>query len=411
MKLTAKAVAAERYTGKPRKVFDGHGLHLYVTARAKTWRYAYRLHNKERTYTIGNSELLSLADARDLHREARKMVLVGVDPVAARQENRDDAMREVEAEKLSTITVADVLTEWRTHKQLSWSAAHTKKVVIRLNSLPGWFEAEPVITLTHEHIVRVLEPSIIASKLHSAHKLADFLRQALDRAVSNELLRDNPVRHPAVKELIGKRPSANNFAFITDERVLGRLVKDIDFYAGHTSVAAALKLMPLVATRPGELRGMRWDEINIESAMWEIPASRMKTRKPHLVPLSKQAITIIERQRHLSPAGCKVVFPGRVNGSPISDMTLSIALKRLGYEGQITPHGFRHTFSTIANDRRIIDVDGQPITFRADAIEAQLSHAQGGVRAVYNKAQYLDERRVLMQAWADWLDAQKGLAR
>ena len=178
---------------------------------------------------------------------------------------------------------------------------------------------------------------------------------------------------------------------------------------GNLEVMTALRLLPMLFVRPNELRGMRWSELHLEQAEWHIPAERMKTRLPHVVPLASQVIDILNAQRERAPMTCDYVFKGREStGKEISNMTLNIALKRLGYGSNvIVPHGFRHTASTFLNDGKVTDAEGNRLTFRSDVIERQLAHVQGGSRASYNKATYLLERAEMMQAWGDWLEKLK----
>ena len=406
MKLTAKTVSAARFKGKSEKIYDGHGLYLHVTKTSKVWRYTYRMDGKQREFTIGAVDVVPLAKARKLHLDARALVLDGIDPVSERRKEREATKQaRANAEKAGT-SFGAVANQWLDVKAKEWAASNYSKVEGRVNGLPAWFTDKPVLQITADDVVSVLSGKVSEGKLHTAHKTNDYIRQIFDRAAAAKLVRINPAKDPLVKELIGKRPTGRNFAFITSERVLADVLVSIDHYLGNSEVAAALKVLPLVFTRPGELRGMRWSELDLIGKQWNIPEERMKERKSHVVPLSRQVLDILEQQRDRVPSDCELVFPGRHSKKqPISDMTLNIALKRLGYSSDvIVPHGFRHTASTFLNDRRVTDSDGGILTFRSDAIERQLSHVQGSVRDVYNKAKYIDERTSMMQAWADFLD-------
>ena len=409
MKLTATAVKAARYLNKPLKLADGHGLYLHVTPTANFWRYRYRLDGKARELTIGNAEIVSLAIAREHHREARGMVLTGKDPVKHRRDEKANAQLEAQANAIKGITVAEVLAEWQNTRELEWAENHASKVRGRLKRLPDSFTSLPVIQVTADDVLAVLMTSFEDGKKETTHRLLSYLRGIFDSALADELIHSNPARHAKIKNKLGKRPVGANFAHTTSVEVFTNILRAIDLHMGKPETEVALKLLPMLFSRPTEVRAMRWDELRIDEAEWHIPVERMKGGLPHIVPLPRQAIQLITELRERQQLKSNFVFVGRDGPfKPISDMTLGNALKRAGVPADVTvPHGFRHTASTFLNDGKVRDASGNRLLFRGDVIENQLSHKQGDIRKTYNKATYLEERALMMQAWADWLDMLK----
>lgn len=406
MKLTAKAVSAAKFVDRPLKLSDGHGLYLHVTRTSSTWRYRYRLHGKAREFTIGKLDIVSLAEARERHRDARALVQDGVDPVAQRADIKAEKAAAEQRSSEQAVTVADLISDWLTSKDDEWQRSHTSKVQLRLRKLPKSFTGLPVYKVQAEDVVAVLEPIVANGRKETAHRVRSYFTAMFDRAAARKLIHSNPSNDPLVKELIGKRPRAKSFAHIKSVDLFSRVLVDIEHYLGNLEVRAALRLLPMLFVRPTELRGMRWSELHLEQGEWHIPAMRMKKGLAHVVPLPRQAVEILNTQRERVPDSCDLVFRGREGtGKEISNMTLNVALRRLGYGSDvIVPHGFRHTASTFLNDGKVTDPAGNSLTFRGDVIERQLAHVQGGARASYNKATYLVERTVMMQAWCDWLD-------
>ena len=408
VKLTAKTVAAARYVDRNLSLADGGGLVLAVTRTARTWRYRYRLAGVARQYTIGSADEISLAEARDLHREARRRVQAGADPVSARREKRAAAVVDRTRAAAASLTVRALFDEWVAHHP-EWAESHRSKVLCRHRvNLPPAFLDTPVVAVTPAAVMAVLGAIEDRGTLDAAHRVRGDLANVFDRAVRRDVIGANPVRHPAVE--LKKKPAQVRYGHVTEPQVLADILLAIDGYVGLRSVNAALRLLPLTFVRPGELRGMVWAEVDLEGATWTIPAARMKARNDHLVPLSRQAVAILEEQRRWTGDG-PLAFPGAVSRTKaISNNTLNLALRRLGFEKDvITSHGFRHTASTMLNES--VELDGVRHRFEADWIEAQLAHKRPGVRGVYNRAQYLDDRRRMMQVWADYLDRLRATGR
>ena len=407
MKLNAKAVAAARFTGKPAKLYDGGGLHLHVGRTSRTWRYSYRLGGRPREYTIGPAADVSLAEARERHREARRLVLDGVDPVEARREARAAEQARRDAERVQGHTVGQLVDEWFARRSREWASSNTTKVASRLKHLPADFRARPLLGVTADHVLEVLETARVGRSSDLAFRLRDYLRGAFDEAIAQELVTANPVQHPKVRMGLGRKAPQRRYAHIRDPGVLAGVVRAIEGYVGDRNVTAALWCLPRLFLRPAELRGLRWSEVDAGEALLRIDGARMKAGRDHVVPVARQVAEVIEAQRRWTESS-GLVFPGRAGAKPISSPTLGNALQRLGIGPDVlVPHGVRHTASSALNERTF-DVDGEPVKFGADAIEAQLAHATPGVRGRYMVADFLPERRRMMQAWADWLDELAG---
>lgn len=396
MKLNARAVLNAKYEGRPKKLTDGAGLYLHVTATGKFWRYNYRHAGRQKEYTIGPASLVSLSEARERHRQARLLVLDGRDPVAERT-----AARRAD---LATNTVGALVDDWHERGAKSWAPSNSTKKASRLRHLSARFRATRLNELTPSAVLDELQAAANRRSADLAHRLLTYLRAALDEAVADETIESNPARHPKVTLKLQSRPPQTRYPHVTEPDVLAGVLRAIDAYVGDERVRRAMWLMPRLFLRPGELRGLRWDEVQLADRQLVIDAGRMKGRLEHVVPLADQCHDVIARLAE-TRAGDYVFHGPRSRTRPISDMTLSAGLARVGVSNTvIVPHGFRHTASTMLHDREFV-VDGVPTRFRSDAIERQLAHVQRGIRARYNRAEYIVERRQMMQAYADWLDA------
>jgi len=410
MKLTVKTVQAAISASTPQKLFDGNSLYLHITETGQKWRYSFRLNGKQREYTIGDANLISLAEARKKHRAAYLLVCDGEDPVEKRRMSRRLKILEAERDKARLVTVDQLIEQWYTNSSSSWAIKNSSKIKIRLDKhTPDWFRKTPVVEVTPVHIAKVFN-EISKSSEDTACRFESYLRRCFNIAVTHELLTLNPVQHPIAQEAVPKKRKSNNFSHIKQSEEIGKVLNKIDTHSGNPSVSAAIRLLPYVFTRPGELRNMQWSEIEIENRLWRIPAEKMKNGKEHLVPLSQQALGIIVLHyqtpgvRLIENSEFEYVFPGRSGRKPFSDMSMGKAMKSVGISSEdLVPHGWRHTASSALNER-LFEIDGEKVRFSADAIEIQLAHSLKGVRGTYNSADYLDERRQMLQAWADWLD-------
>ena len=389
-KLTTAEVDAARGREKAYKLSDGGGLYLLVNEDGRRyWRIKYRVDGKEKLLALGVYPEVSLKRARALATDARKLKSSGVDPSAERQSTK--AKRRAAAAN----TVEAIAREWiaKETKRCGWADSHSGVVLRRLeNDVFSRLGDKPINAVTHADLLAVLKRIEERGALESAHRVRQYLDATFRYAMAKHLVPANPT--PNTQEL--EVPDRGRFAAVTDAEAVGALMRAITNYSGSHVVRTALRLAPMLFVRPGELRAAEWAEFDLDAAEWVIPAERMKMRRPHLVPLSAQAVALLRDLRDLTGAN-KFVFPSeRGRGRPMSENTLKAALDTLGYKGQHTAHGFRHMASTQLHDSR---------KFRSEVIERQLAHAdRNSIRAIYNAAEYLEERRQMMQWWSDRLE-------
>lgn len=382
---------------KPRekdyKLFDGDGLFLIVTKKGhKWWRFKYRFDGKEKLLALGTYPERSLIDARTDRDAARRQVAAGIDPNQAKKAQR--AARE-ESNANSFEVVA---REWFAKFSPGWAESHADKIKARLeNDLFPWLGDRPISEIKAPELLAALRRIEARGALDTAHRAKQNAGQIFRYAIAT-----GRAERDIAADLKGALPppKKNHFASITDPKEIAPLLREIEGFRGSFPVKCALLLAPLLFVRPGELRQAEWSEIDIEAAEWNIPASRMKMKEPHLVPLSKQAIKILKELHPLTSNG-RYVFPSiRTNTRPMSENTINAALRRMGYTGdEMTGHGFR------AMARTILD---EVLGFRTDFIEHQLAHAVKDPNGrAYNRTAHLAERRKMMQQWADYLDGLK----
>lgn len=370
---------------KPYKLPDEKGLVLLVNPNgSKWWRLRYAFAGKEKMLSLGVYPDVSLKRARERRDEARQLVANGEDP---------SAQRKADKAALSQ-TFEGVAREWFEKHRSGWVHSHATKVIARLeNDVFPFIGAEAVAKLRPAQVLSVLRRIEHRGALETAHRIMQSCAAVMRYAVATDR-----AERDICADLKGALPPAQvtHHASIVEPEKIGGLLRAIDGYDGSPVVKAALCLAPLVFVRPGELRSAEWTELDLSNREWRIPEARMKMPAPHIVPLSKQAIRIIEDLRPLTGRG-RYLFPGaRTTLRPLSDNALNAALRRMGYEqGTMTAHGFRSMASTLLNEQG----------FNRDWIERQLAHGErDGVRAAYNYAEYLPERRKMMQKWADYLD-------
>ncbi len=396
MPLTDTAIKNAKPQAKQVKLFDGEGLFLLVTPNGgKWWRLKYRFGGKEKLLSLGVYPEISLKEARRRREEARTQIAQGIDPSEQRKE--DKAVAEAESKEKAN-TFRAVGTEWLSVYEPDLSEKHALKLRRYLeNELFPAFGDKPVTELVPADILDAARPKQDKGRVQTAHRLVQLTGQILQYAVIKGILTAN-VGLGLSKALQPIRET--NYPAITEPKEIGRLLRAIDNHKGYPSIRYFLKILPYVFTRPGELRIAEWEEVNFEEAMLTIPWQRMKTRKinrkDHRVPLSRQVIALLRELQEFSGEG-RFIFPGiRAKTDTISDAGPLNALRDMGYDQEtMTIHGFRSMASTRLNEMGI----------RPDLIEAQLAHKDpDSVRMVYNRAEYLDERREMMQTWADYLD-------
>lgn len=390
MALTDTAIRNAKPTEKPYKVADSQGLYLLVNPRgSKLWRVKYRMNGVERKLALGPYPEITLAEARAARDAARRQLAHAVDPNVAKRQARIEAS--IRASN-SFATVAEELIEKKTREGLAEPTLEKMRWFVKL--LGADFGKRPVTEITPQELLHELWKHERRGRLETANLLRAFASRVFRYAVATARAERDPAQL-----LIGAltSPKVKHFAAITDPTEFGALLRAIGDYQGDPSVMYALKLAPHVFQRPGELRQMEWAEVDFDKAVWTIPIAKMKMRQPHSVPLSRQALAILEDMRSLSGSG-RYVFPSiRTRARPISDNTINAALRRMGYsKEQMTAHGFRTSASSLLNE------SGK---WNPDAIERALAHmVAGSVRRIYNQSAYWGERVAMAQWWSDYLD-------
>jgi len=377
-------------TAKAFKLFDGGGLFLLVTPEGgKRWRLKYRIDGKEKLLALGVYPDVSLKQARVRRDEARRLLADGLDPGEQRK-----AEKAAQGERAANSFEA-IAREWADKNRTAWTPGYHAKIVRRLelHAFP-WIGGYPVADLTAPALLACARRLEERGSNDVAHRIVQDVGQVVRYAIAT----GRADRDPSGDLKGALAPlKVKHHASVTDPRAVGELLRAMHGYGGTFEVVSALKLAPLVFVRPGELRMAEWTEFDLDAAEWRIPAERMKMRDAHIVPLSTQSIAILRELHPLTGRG-RYVFPGaRSNGRPMSENAITAALRRMGYSREHqTGHGFRSMASTLLNEQG----------WNRDAIERQLAHAErDGVRAAYNRAEHLPERRRMMQAWADYLDA------
>jgi integrase len=374
------------------RLWDGRGMYLEITPRGgKWWRFKYWFDGRERRMSLGVYPDVSLADAREKREEARRKVAARIDPG---EQRKAEAVALIEAVENSFEAVA---REWFEMFSEPWARGHADKIIRRLeiNIFP-WLGARPIKAITAAELLAALRRIEGRGANETAHRAMQVCGRVFRFAVATGRAERDPSR-----DLSGALAPVKekHLASITDPAEVGALLRAIDAYNGEWITRCALRLAPLVFVRPGELRHARWSEIDFDKAEWRIPAARMKMRVQHIVPLSTQAIAVLRDLQQLT-GKFDYAFPGtRSRQRPMSENTVTAALRRMGYSGDdMTGHGFRSMASTLLNEQG----------WNRDAIERQLAHGErDAVRAAYNYAQHLPERRKMMQAWADYLEQLK----
>lgn len=376
----------------PGKHFDGAGLYLELTkAGGRYWRMKYRHGGKEKRLAFGVYPSVGLKDARDLAAAARKTLALGDDPGALRKAAKAQAAHE------AVNTFEAVAGEWLRHQSARWEPLTKHRIRASL-------EADVFPTLGNRPLSSIKPGEIMAAvKLIEKRGAAVLASRVLQRvksiyrwAVTHERVDSNPMLDLVPSEIL-KPHEVTHRAALAD-RDLPEFLGKLDSYEGDPNTVQALRLLMLTAARPGEVRGAKWSEFNLDAALWTIPAERMKMRSEHRIPLSRQALEVLHTMQTLSSES-ELVFPSPTYSSkPLSENTFNSAMSRMGFKGSATAHGFRALFSTVANE----------CGWNPDVIERQLAHIERNkVRAAYHRSTYTAEREKMMQWWADYLDGRK----
>ena len=386
--LTDKAISNVKPSDKPKTLKDGSGLFVLVHPNgSKYFQLRTTLHGKEKLVRLGIYPDMSLADARAKAGETRKLVDGGVDPIQERR--KQEAQQAIDA----AATFRVVVIEWLGVKN-NLSESYREKIIATFtaNVYPR-IGALPVNEITPPLLFSTLKVMEARGALELMGKCRAWLRQVFDYAKATGRLKgDNPASC-----LVGvlKGATSEGYPTFKNRKDAGEFLRRLTDYHGRPETRLAIWLLMLTAKRPSELRAASWEEFDLHKAEWTIPKERMKTRQPHVVTLSRQAVAALNELYQLTHH-TGLLFPGNTPTKPISEMTLTKAFKLLWPEYRTVPHGCRHFFSTMTNEH------GQ---FRHDVIEAALAHKdKDAIRATYNKATYIEERRKLSQWWADYLD-------
>jgi integrase len=404
---TIKAVRS----GDPRKrLTDGDGLYLllFVKGGAHGWRLDYTFQGRRKTLSLGTYPATTLAIARRKAEAARERIAEGFDPSQARKEERvvHAKAREAEVRQQQGLPPVDsfeaVAREWFDVKKDGWAKGYGDKILARLQAdVFPYVGSAPVASITPVQLLEVLRRIEARGVIETAHRALENCGQVFRYAVATGRSTINPARD--LKDAL-RRPEPKHFPAITDPKRFGELLRACDAYAATPVVRAALKLAPMLLLRPGELRYAEWPEIDLEAAMWTVPAARMKRElrekmhgAPHLVPLPKQAVAVLKDLRPLT-GHARMVFRGeRHHDRAMSENTINAALRAMGFPAdEVTGHGFRATARTMLHER---------LGFSPDVIEAQLAHSvRDSLGRAYNRTEFIEQRRAMLQAWADFLD-------
>ena len=392
MALTDIQIKNLKYSGKPMKLADGGGLYIYLAGSGKKlWRLGYYFERKAKVLSFGEYPVVTLQRAREKRMEAKQLLAEGIDPAAVKKAAKEEQISEVKD------MFRSIALEWFEARTTDFTEKHRGTVLYRLEKyIFPVIGKEHIARMEAQDILKVVQPIEHKGQNETARRLLQIIGQIYRYAVITGRAKRNPATdlHGAI------RPRrVTHRAAITEPKKVGQLLRDIDGYDGYFPIVCALKLGPLVFVRPTELRAAEWSEFDFETNEWRIPATRMKMKQIHIVPLSRQAVKILKELRQFSGNG-RLLFPSiRTETRPLADATVLNALRRMGYaKDEMCTHGFRSIASTLLNE----------LGYNRDWIERQLAHGErNDVRSAYNYAEYLPQRRKMMQEWADYLDTLK----
>jgi len=385
MALTDTEIRKAKVRDTAYRLSDGGGLHLWITpAGGKLWRWKYRFESREKLMSFGGYPDVPLSLARERHLEARKMLATGTDPMVERKAEKAAAENSFQS----------IARAWWDHWQDGKNLRHAVQVKRRM-------EADILPYLGARSIAAIEAPELVAmTKAIEQRGARDIAKRALETtgqvfryAIAHGYAKRNPASEIRPGDIL-KSTRKVNYARI-DAKELSDLLRSIEVYQGTHVTRLAMKLMALTFVRTSELIGAKWTEFDLEAARWDLPAERMKMRTPHIVPLAKQTLDVLDTLQTLTGQS-EWLFPGDRNAKkPMSNNTILKALERMGYKGRMTGHGFRGLASTILHERG----------YAHEHIELQLAHApRNAVSAAYNHALYLEPRARMMQEWADFLE-------
>ncbi|EOX5228246.1 tyrosine-type recombinase/integrase [Escherichia coli] len=380
--LTIKQIDAAKPKDKPYRLLDSNGLYLYVPVTGKkVWQLRYKMDGKEKVLTVGKYPLMSLQEARDKAWLAKKDVSVGVDPVKAKKLSVKDN------------SFGSIYQEWYEHKKQVWSEVYSTELsrMFKDDILPliGGMEINEIEPMQILEVIRRFEDR---GAMERANKARRRCGEVFRYAIVTGRAKYNPA--PDLADAM-KGYRKKNYPFLPADQIPA-FNKALAGFSGSIVSKIATQVLQYTVLRTKELRSMQWSNVDFETRTITIAEEVMKGRRPHLVPMSDQVVSLLEMLRPVTQPISSFVFAGRNDKTkPISENAVLLVIRQIGYEGLASGHGFRHQFSTIMNEHE----------WPADAIEKQLAHANSGsIRGIYNHAQYMDKRREMMQWWADWID-------
>ena len=388
-KLNDPRIRQAKPDEKPYKLFDGGGLFLLVLpGGSKLWRLKYRFGGKEKLLALGSYDKgISLKKAREEREKARAQLVEGIDPASVKKAEKHSEREQVEN------TFRSIALDWVETYGARWTKLHRDHVVASLeaDAFPALGQL-PLKEITPPMILEVIRAVEFRGALDVASRILQRISSVFRYSIQTGRATYNPAAD--MKGALKTRKVEHRAAISRAE--LPDFLKKLNAYAGDPITKLALKLIVLTFVRTGELRGARWEEFDLDQREWRIPAERMKMRSPHIVPLSPQALAVVEELKPLT-GHFDLLFPSqRDQGKPISENTLLYALYRLGYHKRATVHGFRALASTVLNETG----------FRPDVIERQLAHAERNkVRAAYHRSEYLEDRRKMMDWWGACIES------
>ncbi|ACY85300.1 putative prophage Sf6-like integrase [Edwardsiella piscicida] len=380
--LTVKQIEAAKPKDKPYRLLDSNGLYLYIPASGKkVWQLRFKLGGKEKILTVGKYPLVSLQEARDKAYQARKDIADGIDPVRTKKESEKDNSFSV------------IYKEWYAHKRQVWSEGYANELqrMFETDILPliGAMEMDEIEPMALLSVVRRIEER---GAMERANKARRRCGEVFRYAIVTGRAKYNPA--PDLADAM-KGYRKKNFPFLPAEQIPA-FNQALAGYSGSIVSKIATMVLQYTALRTKELRSMKWPNVDFTSGLITIDESEMKSRKPHIVPMSHQVAELLKALKPVTEPVSQFVFAGRNDkNKSISENAVLLVIRQIGYEGLASGHGFRHQFSTILHEHE----------WPSEAIERQLAHTdKQSVRGIYNHAQYLDKRREMMQWWADWID-------
>ncbi|OTA21717.1 integrase [Xenorhabdus beddingii] len=387
MKLTDMAIKRAKPKEKTYTLADGNGLSLLIdTNGSKGWRYRYQFAGKTKMISLGIYPVITLTEARAKRDEARKLVANGINPSEARKAEKTAAINQTEN------TFKNIALEWYNGRKDRWSVGYREDMMSAFeNDVFPYIGDRPIAEIKPLELLEVLS---IMEKRGATEKLKK-VRQRCGEVWKYAIITGRAEYNPAPDLASAFVPHKREHYAHLSVNELPEFLRSVDKYMGSQIVRVALRILILTGVRPGELRKAEWSEIDLDKAIWEISAEKMKMRRPHIVPLPEQAINLLKQIQPIS-GSYQYVFPSRTNyKNHLSDMALNTMMKRMGYGGRATGHGFRHTMSTILHEQG----------YNTAWIETQLAHVdKNSIRGTYNHAQYLDGRREMLQWYADYME-------